>query len=98
MRLMLSIICAAGMVAIVGSGPASSQQTNQSDLDFAQQRAVKKPSGNTKWGDVTLKRGNTSGKRVGEGGQNTSTHKLPSRSKAQKNPDTLGRVKTQFPW
>ena len=95
MRLMLSITCAAGMVAIVGSGPASGQQMNQSDLNFAQQRAVKKPSGRTKWGDVTLKRGKTSGKGVQEGGQNNMTHQLPG--KIQKRPDTFGRVKTQFP-
>ena len=33
-----------------------------------------------------------------EGGQNTYTHKLPSPSKAHKNPESFGRVKTQFHW
>jgi len=42
-------------------------------------------------------KGKSRHKSVDDGGQNNFIHQLPSRSKAQKNPDTLGRVKNAVP-
>ena len=36
--------------------------------------------------------------KAAEGGNNEFTHRLPSRTKDQKKPDSTGRVKMQFPW
>jgi hypothetical protein len=109
MRAMLPICSVLAMLGVAASDPANGQQQNQTDFELLQQRADKpgakvRKSGSIIGSDYEVKKPGSlkakgGGKTVEEGGQNTFTHKVPSGAgKVQKKPDSLGRIKTQFPW
>jgi hypothetical protein len=106
MRVMSSFAFAIAL-AVSAVAPATAQnQHNQSDVEFLTQRAANTAGKARKSGSLIMydqarkkpggQKAKGGGKSVEEGGVNALTHKLPSMGKAS-NPDTLGRVKVQFP-